>query len=516
MRKRQTIWTFGILVCALSGAWAQDSSTPPAEPTPPSGQQEPVPAYGQDNAPPPVSENPPLSGLDLPSLEPHAAPLSYLQPGATVSQSVETNAGNTPGGSGASGVTRALGSITLRRLWSNYDLALDYVGGVGYYTLQGLGFRSLQQGDFDQKITWKRGQLSLRDSFSYLPEGNFGGAYGSLGSQGIGSLGGTSFGLFANGSSMGTFGLAPRILNVSLVDVSENLSPKSAITAAGGYAFTHFYGNDVTTGAPFIGSSQTSAQVGYNRILTPHTQIAVVYGYQAFNFSLEGSAFHTHIIQGLYGHRISGRMDLLLGAGPQFTFIGSACTLFDVLDGNPHCSFNQSGQPVGSVPNTKIGVAAQARLRYKFTKAMLSLSYQRFETSGSGLFLGSQSDIVSLNMERPLTRVWSYFVDIGYARNDRLQNLSSQELATCNLPGQTTPNLPPCPGVNANTANYGFAGIGVHRAFGRDFHAFASYQFNEMALDHSYCVPNVPCNRISNRSVLTFGLDWTPRPMRID
>ena len=27
------------------------------------------------------------------------------------------------------------------------------------------------------------------------------------------------------------------------------------------------------------------------------------------------------MIQGLYGHRISGRMDLLAGAGPQLTFI---------------------------------------------------------------------------------------------------------------------------------------------------------------------------------------------------
>ena len=171
------------------------------------------------------------------------------------------------------------------------------------------------------------------------------------------------------GSSLGTLGLEPRILNVSLVDISENLTPKSAITAAGGYAFTHFYGNDVATGTSFIDSSQASAQVGYNRILTPRTQIALVYGYQGFNFSFEGTAFHTHIIQALYGHRISGRMDLLIGAGPQFTFIGSACTEFDALTGNPHCSINPSGVPVGSIPNTKVGVAAQARLRYKFTKA---------------------------------------------------------------------------------------------------------------------------------------------------
>src|SRR5438270_14048352 len=103
---------------------------------------------------------------------------------------------------------------------------MQYEGGAAYYNLKGIGWKLMQQMDFDQKITWKRGQLSLRDSFSYLPEGNFGGSYGSAGSQGISSLGNTAFGSFFGGSSLGSLGLAPRILNVSLADISENLTPK--------------------------------------------------------------------------------------------------------------------------------------------------------------------------------------------------------------------------------------------------------------------------------------------------
>src|SRR5579864_7094259 len=165
----------------------------------------------------------------------------------------------------------------MKKLWSHYDLALDYMGGVGYYSVSGQGFESLQQMDLDQKITWKRGQLSLRDSFSYLPEGNFGGSYGSMGSQGIATLGNTAFGGFWGGSSLGNLGLVPRVLNVSLADMTQNLSARSAVTLAGGYAFTHFYGKDVT-GASFIGSSQSTAQFGYNRSLTSNTQIALAYG----------------------------------------------------------------------------------------------------------------------------------------------------------------------------------------------------------------------------------------------
>jgi hypothetical protein len=502
MSKRRSIGALSMLALALSAAWAQDSSAPPSTgDAPQTGQQEPAPAYGQENAPPPISENPPLSGLDLPSLEPHAAPLSYLQPGATISESADSNVANSLGSGSVRSVSRALGSLTLQRLWSHYDLAADYIGGVAYYNLKGQGFKALQQGDVDQKISWKRGQLSLRDSFSYLPEGNFGGSYGSLGSQGIESLGNTSFSSFLSGASLGTLGLTPRILNVSLADVSENLTPKSAVTAAGGYAYTHFFGNDPLTNAPLLGNSQISAQVGYNRLLTAHTQVALVYGYQGFDFNVFGSAFHTHVIQAMYGHRISGRLDFLVGAGPQIT-LTRICPLF------------VGGACLGAeIPDTRLGVAGQARLRYRFPKTSLDVRYERYETSGSGLFAGAQSDIATFSLSRPLSRVWSGSVDMGYSRNSRLQPLNPQLLSTC---GNHTKNQPPCPGIDANIYTFGFAGAALQRAFGRNFHGFVSYQFNELAFDHTYCGGVAVCSRISNRHVGTIGLDWTPRPIRID
>jgi hypothetical protein len=511
-----------MLVCVLAAAWAQDSSTPPAGAASQSGQtdqQEPAPAYGQQGGGAINSENPPLSGLDLPSLEPHAAPLSYLQPGATFSESALTNAANSVnGGTKVTSVSRGLGSITLRRLWSNYDLAVDYQGGVGYYSVQGQGWKLLQQMDVDQRITWKRGNLSLRDSFSYLPEGNFGAAYGALGTAGINSLGESAFSSFFGGAQLGTLGLAPRILNLSLADVSESLTPKSAITAAGGYAFTHFYGSDTTTGTSFIGDSQVMAQAGYNRVLSSHTQLALVYGYQAFDFSVYGTAFHSHVIQGMYGHRISGRMDLLLGAGPQITLIDSQEA---VCSNSLLTLFNCSsfGATIQSAVNkqTTLGVAARGRLRYQLTKTLLDLDYQRFETAGSGIFAGAQTDIIRLSANRPISRVWSGFVDIGYSKNNRLQPLTPEQVAQCTttlfVPGTAAPV---CPANDATSYSYGFIGGGVRRHFGRTFSAFLTYQFNELSFDQSYCVNSSLCNRISNQNVITFGVYWNPRPIRLD
>jgi hypothetical protein len=500
-----------LLALALNGAWGQDNSTPsPTGDTPQSAPQ-PVAAYGQDNAPP-VTENPPLSGLDLPSLEPHAAPLSYLQPGATFSESVGSNATGNLGGSGVSSITRGVGSVVLKRLWSNYDLAMDYIGGVAYYARTGQGFQSLQQMDIDQKISWKRGELSLRDSFSYLPEGNFGAAYGSMGSQGSASLGNSAFGGFWGGNSLGNLGLAPRILNVSLADISESLSPKTTITLAGGYAFTHYYGTD-TAGTSFIGGSQVSAQVGYNHLLTPKTQIALEYGYQAFDFSVQGTAFHTHVIQGMYGHRITGRLDFLVGAGPQITFVDTQTATCSLTIVDPfYCQVFGGTLVPSTEKSTNLGVSAQARLRYKFTKASVYVDFKRYDTNGSGFFAGAQSNILNFGAERPLSRVWDAFLNVGYSTNARLQPLTQLQLVQCGTP-QISRTA--CPANNADSYNYGYAGAGVHRAFGRELHAYFSYQFNRLAFANSFCGIGT-CNRISNQSLATFGLDWTPRPIRID
>jgi hypothetical protein len=489
-----------LLILALDTSWAQENSSPqsPAA-TPDTAQQPetpPAPAFGQENPPTPVSENPPISGIDQPGLEPHAAPLSYLQPGVHVTESADSNVSDTLGGSGAHAVTRALGSLTLQRLWSNYKLALDFVGGAGYYSAHGIGFKQVEELGVDQRVTWKRGQLGIRDSFSYLPEGTFGGAYGSMGGLGevLGGSASAGQNVFQGGSQFGSLGQVSRIMNLTLVDVVENLTPKSSVTLTGGYGFVHFPGKavDLSTGnqvsTHFLGSTEVSAQAGYDRILGPHDQAALMYGYQGFNFSVAGLAFHSHVVQLMWGHRISGRMDLLIAAGPQITSVNS-----------------------GTGADLRLSVAGRASLRYKFQKMALGLSFERFITNGSGFLPGAQSTIGRLSVKRPLGRVWDGFADLGYAHNSRVQALTPEQQVLCSLSSNQ------CPGVIANRYSYGFAGLGVHRMIGRNFHAFASYQFNYLTFDNSFCGAGfAACNRISQRHVGTIGIDWTPRPTRLD
>jgi hypothetical protein len=124
------------------------------------------------------------------------------------------------------------------------------------------------------------------------------------------------------------------------------------------------------------------------------------------------------------------------------------------------------------------------------------LSYARYDTNGSGLFAGARSDIVRASISRPLARRYEVRADLGYAHNSRLQS-SSQ-------------------GIDADSYDYVFAGFAVRRQFGYNWGAFLAYQWNDQILDSSVCTPGLSCNRISVRHVVTFGVDWRFRPIRID
>jgi hypothetical protein len=515
MNKGQIVLILTLSLFSASAAWAQsDQGQAPAPSL--------VPAFGQDNSAPPVSENPPISAIDQPGLEPHAAPESFFLPGLHFSESVDSNVGNTLGGSSTGTVTRGLGSLTLQRLWKNYDVAMDYLGGVSYYSRTGIGLEQLQQFDLDNRINWKRGQLAIRDSFSYLPEGTFGSsAYGGsgaynlgMGSLGAGMLGASAFGgqtnAFTGGNGV-SVGQVPRLTNLGLADVVENLSPKSSVTFAVGYGLTHFYGNLTSVAGPpenitFVGSTEYTAQAAYDRVLNAKDQIALSYGYQAFNFSTVDTAFHSNVIQAMYGHRISGRMDFTIGAGPQFTHIDAnplVCTFLGFPIPVPSADCLKLGYSFAVFPQTAnhIGLAGRVSLRYRFPRTTVSLSYQRFNTNGSGVFAGSRSDTVHVDVRRPLNRIWDVFSDVGYSKNVRLQLAGSA--------------------VNASVFSASYAGVGLHRQFGRSLRGFVSYQFNYLSFDTSCpltvgSTTTVTCNNLSQRHVGSIGLDWTPRPIRLD
>jgi hypothetical protein len=141
-------------------------------------------------------------------------------------------------------------------------------------------------------------------------------------------------------------------------------------------------------------------------------------------------------------------------------------------------------------------VAGHFTLHYRFRQTSATASFERYDTNGSGFFAGAQSNIARLALSRPLGRRFNAQADLGYAHNSRLQGTSSV-------------------GVNSGSYQYGFAGFAVRREFGYNWGAFLSYQWNDQIFD-TCPVAGTFCNRISVRHVLTVGVDWHFRPIRID
>jgi hypothetical protein len=495
MKMNKTVCALLWLAMTAGVVWAQNDPQQPApgaaqqtpgdaQQTPDDSQRTPPPAaFGPESAPVVVNENPPISGLDQPSLEPNFQPRSMLLGGIEASESLDSNIGS-DARPALHSVTRGLGGLTLQRLWRRYQLAAAYVGGVGYYNHGGDGLKQIQEVQAQQTVLWRTGQLTMRDSFSYLPEGTFGSeAYGGSGGFQLG-LGGLGEGMGVLGSTFGghngilgsqqfgSLGQSPRITNVAVVDAVQGLSPRSSLTAAGSYGVLHF--TDETQG--LINSRQAGAQAGYNYSISKKDQLALTYGFQSFHFpgALGAEDITAHVVQGMYGHRVSGRMDLVFGAGPQWTRIAD---------------------PVFGTTN-RLSVAGRVTLRYQFHVTSASLGFERYDSSGSGFFAGAETSVARLQLTRRLGRRYTGNAALGFSHNQRLQSSLL--------------------GVSARSYNYGFAGFAVRRQFGYNWGAFLAYQWSDQIFDTCPVAGQQFCDRIAVRHVLTLGVDWHFRPIRID
>jgi len=502
-----------LLLLAISATmWGQQDSTSGQDQT---GQDQ----TGQDQtgAPPAATgpadtnlENPPLSGLDAPRSEPAFGGRSYLIPGLQFSEGIDSNGSGSTGGGHAAAVSRALGSLDMQRLWKKYSMALDYAAGGVFYLGSRIASqsRAYQVHTFatDQRYTWRTGQLAIRDCFDYLPEGTFGmGSFGGAGSMsdapgsgastGMGGTSGCSSGSFGGGQ-IGSLGLQPRISNVSIADVTEQLSRKTSVTLGGGFNVTDFLNKSLTqsqAGFNIINSQQTTAQVGYNRLLTREDQLSFTYAFQEFHFPMSQSAsLHSHVWSVLYAHRITGRLNFVAGAGPQVLEIH-----------NPAQTIFFFGIPILQIPaSTTRRVSANGTVTLGYTASPRTngeLTYRRYFTPGSGFVAGALTDTVRLSVSHTLGRHWTSNMDTGFSHNSALQN------------SQTA-------GINARNYEFWYAGGSLHRRLGVHFSAFVSYQFDDFIA--TQCVsstgPKSVCGQSSHRNTAILGINWHPRPIRLD
>ena len=475
MAKMRTIklalLVFGMSVCAA----AQNSSQSQPATTP-------VPAFGQ-NAQVLNPENPPVSGLDEPGLNLHTATRSFISPALQVSESADTNGENRLGDTNLQSTTRVLGALDLQQFWSKSDLFLEYLGGGAFYN-NPFYVRQLQAAGLEAVTRWRTGQMTVRDAFSYLPDGSFSiGAFGALpglglatGGMGNGMAGGVLPGsqAFGNGQ-FGAIGDIPRLANTAILDAVQAINPKSAITVVGAFSNAHFFDNPEL----LINSDEVTVEGGYSHLLSRHDQVGAVYAFQLFQFPQDtGGQIYNHIVNLRWSHTISGRMSLIAGAGPQYTDLGE-------IGGN----------------YTHWSVSARVQLRYKLGHSSMIASYEKFTSAGSGFFLGADTQAARFGYTRPLGRTWEFYGDLAYSHNSELQ-------------------LPEAPigAIGATSYNEGTGGAVFRKHLGRAYDFFAAYRFGELAFNAptSFSGFGGPVGRISQRQVGAVGVEWHPRPIRIE
>jgi hypothetical protein len=296
---------------------------------------------------------------------------------------------------------------------------LVYAGGeffqFGPHFLATNGKQASDYGTFHSLVAmesfdWRRWTLQIADQFSYLPESAFG-FYGFSGLDTYGlNLGGGSFGASGMALGGGTMAYSPllngaiqpnqtilngygRRMSNSVVTELEYRRGRSGITTAAVYGTLDFLD------AGFIDSNALTLFAGYNYSLTRRDIIAITGTYSDFRFS---GFFPGVINRGAnltYGHKLSRKFYLNMGAGPVLS------TTFTPGVGNA---------------NTTIWSTYDS-LEYRLAKGSLELSYSRSPTTGSGVLLGAENDWVSLLAQRELSHSTRAVLYLGYAHNNTLQ-----------------------------------------------------------------------------------------------
>jgi len=400
-------WGVILLMLALCvpTAWAQQRDprvNPPVAPLSPvtqgesssvksANQSEPAAAARQDKTP--------LTSAEVWSPANSGAGRNFLLPSFSIYGGGDTNPAGQSNGS-ITAVATFGAQLALQHVWDRNELRTEYVGGGTSYSSAAGRNRFQQDLRFSFKTIGRRWTFLLTDSVGYSPEGGSGGSlgFGQLGT-GPGSISGNPLvnlnPLLSPNQSIISAN-ARRLSNSVMGEFQLNAGPRSAFTFGGSYGILRFI-----DGGSFD-SDTIGFRAGYNYSPTARDTFAVSYGGSQYRFLGTIVENFSHVAHFSYARRVSGRMSIQVSAGPQITALDTAL----------------------GTRQTLVSWSLDSFLRYRFNQADASLAYRRSVSGGSGVFLGSQMDDVSVTLSRQLSRLWRGSLDFSFAHNNSLQAIA--------------------------------------------------------------------------------------------
>ncbi len=412
----------------------------------------------------------PVSGVQSPTLGTSELRHSYWVPGVQFGNTTQSGSSSPAGNSGWTTTNYVDGNLSLLEAWSHALLSANYSGG-GFFSkdlAQGNGQYHQLASAFE--IDQRRWQALFVDQFSYLPQSAFGfGGTSGLASAGItGSLAAPSPGLqntFVPGQSI-LVASGPRYSNASAAQLTYEVSQRGSFTVGGVHGLLRF------SNAGNINSDTETLNAGYNYAITRKDYLGVIYRFTAYHYPGDPQAMGDHVANLVYGRRITGRLALNLGGGPDVT------TFRVPINGSKQ---SVSGSGTGS-------------LVYAFPLTTVRLSYTHGVSSGSGVFSGASTDQINAYWSRPLTRSWSGTLNFGYAKNRQIIAVK---------------------GVTSPSFNTWVPGAGLSRALGSRASFSLGYQAQLQGSNGALCgTPNCGTNYTTHQVLLSFQWHAAPQVLR--
>jgi hypothetical protein len=446
----------------VAGAAAQNQAGAPAAPEPPAANAAPDQAGG-NMAP----DTRPLTGAQALTLGTQDLP-SFLVPKLHFAQTVDSNPDVFVPNSDVGTVSSITGELELQRVSRNRLFTMRYQGGGMFYengsSLGGLQRNStFQRLGLTQHFDFGRWSLLFSDETGYTSSSAFGGGA---------NAGAAVIGPAALAGGINLAGLNPNLVpaqnlltqigsqvsNSAVVETDYRLNARSTVTVTGNYGILR------SPDGNLVDSNQEGVNLGYSRNLTARDTVGITYGFTQFGYVGMDNRTRSHTAQLLYGHRITGRLSLQVGAGGGITQVHTAVQSQNLTLWN-----------------------AQANLHYLVHRTDFTASYARSVNSGSGVMLGANSDVVSGGFSRPFLRRWLTSTTVGYSRNSAL--------------------------IAGDTYSTFYANSGVQRRLGLYNGVFASYSFQRQTGLGVFCTG---CGDQSNRHIFTVGFDLGFRPIRME
>ncbi len=450
-----------IVLATVVPAWTQDASSGSTGSAPPvaatvAGQ----PTTSADEMTP---DTQPLTGASWFTLGIPADQRNQFNAMLFVNQSVATNQVSL-GGTGDIGAGLNLaGTVSLQHFGPRSTTNLSYTSGGWLSETAGFG-SNYQQLSINQNFLFRRWSLMLSDFTNYTPA--------------------TFFGLPGAGLSNGTLNNTvvptqsiligePLMSNTTLGQVTYEVTPRASLTAMGSIGFLDVLnlGTD---------SRQETFSLGYNYALTEADTVAPFYTIQFTQFPGQSANFTTHMINGAYGRRLTGRMALQTSAGAQILTFGSAPTT------------NSSGAAASTSIPTWVTWDANAALIYKLSQGTVNVTFAHGVNSGSGVLLGASGNAVLVGWSRPIGQKLMANLTGSYAHNAALQQFVGLSVPV---------------GASFNSE---FAALGLQYPITPSVSLMFNYNMQHQSSNVPLCIG--PCSNSLLQHFVMVGFQWSLRP----